>query len=289
MMTAFGSQEIAVEALRTGADDYLIKPFALQGIPLLVERTLHKLWLERRHAALSRQLESELAQAAEIQRALLPKDSPLLPGFELAARSVFAGEVGGDFYDWCFTLPNVFSLSLGDVMGKGMPAALLMATIRATLRSVASEYRPADAMGLAGRMLASDLKQSGMFITIFHAQLDTITRRLTFVDAGHGHTLVKRGDGSVERLKPRGLPLGIATEAVYREGTIDFSPGDVLIVYSDGLVGSDSDSSSICSWPPALLESNDGAENLASKLLEWATSEGTERDDSTIMILSCTG
>ena len=287
MMTAFGSQDIAVEALRRGADNYLIKPFGLEETRMMVARTLDKLSLERRNEALSRRLERELLHAAQIQRELLPGDSISLPGFELEARCISAREVGGDFYDWQLDSPDTFNLVLGDVMGKGMPAALLMTTIRATLRAVSHAHRPAAALDLAGQILGSELKHSGMFTTVFSAQLDIPSRVLTFVDAGHGHVLLWRGDGSEERLRPRCFPLGVDFAEPYQEGSIVFSPGDFLIVYSDGLIDAGLLSEANFALPLSLLEGSTSAKEVVEKLIGWATSEDDLADDLTVLVLHC--
>jgi len=241
LTTAFGSEQVAVEALRRGADDYLRKPFDRTEFQAVLDRTLRRLDLSRENAMLQRELDekgrqlaAELARAAEVQSELLPRETPMLPGFELSARCLPAREVGGDFYDWQ-QLPGTLSLTVGDVMGKGMPAALLMATVRAVLRAVGSQHTPASAVQFAARALDRDLARSNAFVTLFHAQLDLGSARLRYVDAGHGHVVFLRADGSCEELKPWGLPLGVLSDEEYAEGAVEFQPGDLLLVYSDGL------------------------------------------------------
>jgi serine phosphatase RsbU (regulator of sigma subunit) len=114
--------------------------------------------------------------------------------------------VGGDFFDWLEVCPGVWSFTLGDVMGKGMAAAMLMATVRASLRSVAHN-RPEEALRLAEQALLTDLENSESFVTLFHAQLYGEARRLTFVDCGHGYAFLRHSNGAVSELSPRGLPL----------------------------------------------------------------------------------
>lgn len=241
LTTAYGSEQVAVEALRRGADDYLRKPFDRTEFQAVLDRTLRRLQLSRHNAALQfelddkgRRLAAELARAAQVQSDLLPRDTPSLAGFELAARCLPAREVGGDFYDWQH-LPGALSLTVGDVMGKGMSAALLMATVRAVLRAVGSQHTPAAAVQFAARALDGDLARSGSFVTLFHGHLDLATATLRFVDAGHGHVVFRRADGSIEDLPPWGLPLGVLSEEQYGEGAVTFAPGDLLVVYSDGL------------------------------------------------------
>lgn len=291
LTTAFGSEQVAVEALRRGADDYLRKPFDRTEFQAVLDRTLGRLELSRKNALLQRQLDekgrqlaAELARAAEVQSELLPRDTPKLPGFELAARCLPAREVGGDFYDWQ-QLPGTLSLTVGDVMGKGMPAALLMATVRAVLRAVGSQHSPSSAVQFAAGALDRDLARSSAFVTLFHAQLDLSTARLRYVDAGHGHVVFLRADGSIEEMKPWGLPLGVLSEERYDEGTIEFAPGDLLVVYSDGLTDARPelrDQKVLAD----LLRQGGTASEIAQMLADQATAAGGPLpDDLTIVAL----
>jgi PAS domain S-box-containing protein len=182
------------------------------------------------------QLLAELNCAAEVQRKLLPRDPPGLPEFDIAAICLPARQVGGDFYDWQETVPGTVTLAFGDVMGKGIAAAMLMATVRATLRAVTRQNGPAVAVHLAEQALRHDLDGSESFVTLFLAQIDINSGTLTYVDCGHGFVFLRRRDGTVLDLLPRGLPLGISSEETYQEGTCVFGEGDALIVYSDGLL-----------------------------------------------------
>ena len=181
-------------------------------------------------------LQAELSCAAEVQAKLLPRGYPELKGFEIAARCLPAHQVGGDFFDWLEVSPGIVALTLGDVMGNGLAAAMLMATVRATIHAVAQQVHPARALQLAERALRLDLENSDSFVTLFHARLDTGSHTLTFVDCGHGYVFFRRADGRVEELLPRGLPLGISGKERYQEGSTTFDIGDALVMYSDGLV-----------------------------------------------------
>ena len=189
--------------------------------------------LQRERDRLHTELEGEFARAAEIQAQLLPHPVPDLPGYEFAGTCLPARQVGGDFYDW-LAGDDAIRLSLGDVMGKGMPASLLTATVRAALRVVA--HLPVSAaMEAVNRALSPDLMQSDSFITLFHAALEPESGQLTYVDAGHGLDFIHRADGSVEPLRQRGLLLGVLADAAYPAGTTTLERGDTLVVYSDGL------------------------------------------------------
>ncbi|MDO8681094.1 MAG: SpoIIE family protein phosphatase [Acidobacteriota bacterium] len=282
-----GLEQMAINALRHGADDYLRKPFDGAEFQAALDRTISRLTLARQNAALRRHLGIELARAGQAQAGLLPPADPQVHGFELAARCVPAGEgeVGGDFYDWQELSPSVLSLVVGDVMGKGMPAALMMATVRAVLRAVVPQNGPAAALQRAARTLDPDLARSGSFVTLFHAQLDLATARLSYSDAGHGFVLFRRADGTVEELRHVGLPLGVLSDEVYREDSIVLEPGDVLIVYSDGLTQAQPDLLMDRSVLAALIDDATSAAGIADRLVELGRAAGPLTDDLTIAVL----
>lgn len=285
LTTARGSIDVAIEALRIGADDYLRKPFNHYDLQAVLDRTIHKLSLSRQNVVLRRQLGVELLRAAEIQADLLPGESPELDGWELAARCVPSREVGGDFYDWQQLTPGLLSVTVGDVMGKGMPAALLMTSIRVVLRAVGRYSFPAWTVQTAAATLASDLTRSGSFVTLFHAQLDLTTGRLRYVDAGHGYVLFRRADGRHETLPARGLPLGVLDDEVYAEGVVTMEPGDVLIIYSDGLTQARPDLFRAGKSAAAPFGQQGSATEIAQSLIDLTTSAGPLSDDLTVAVL----
>jgi sigma-B regulation protein RsbU (phosphoserine phosphatase) len=286
LTAAMGLEQMAINALRHGADDYLRKPFDGAEFQAALDRTLSRLTLTRQNTALRRHLGIDLARAGEVQTILPPAD-PQIDGFELAARCVPAGEgeVGGDFYDWQALSPTVLSLVVGDVMGKGMPAALMMATVRAVLRAVVPQNTPAAALQRAAQTLEPDLSRSRSFVTLFHAQLDVATARLSYSDAGHGFVLYRRADGTVEELRHVGLPLGVLESEVYREDSLLFSPGDLLIVYSDGLTDAQPQLLLDRSGLAALIDATTSAAAIADRLVELGRSAGPLTDDLTIAVL----
>jgi len=282
LTTASGSEDVAISALRIGADDYLRKPFNLYDLQAVLDRATRKLDLSRHNEALQRQLAVELSRAAEMQADLLPADPPQLDGWELCARCVPAQQIGGDFYDWHQTAPGLLSITVGDVMGKGLTAALLMASVRAVLRAVGPYGAPASAVQTAAACLSSDLARSGSFVTVFHAQLDLVTGRLRYVDAGHGYATIRRANGEFEKLPAEGLPIGVLDEESYAEGEVTIEPGDLLIIYSDGLTQA----------IPGVLASGDGgipptgsAESITNDLITRATAHGPLADDLTISVI----
>jgi CheY-like chemotaxis protein len=284
LTTAFGSEEIAVEALRRGANDYLRKPFDRAEFHTVLDRTIAVLALARQNRRLRQQLDAELARAAEVQTELLPREYPKVAGFEVAARCLPARQVGGDFYDWQLA-SGFLGLTVGDVMGKGIPAALLMATVRAVLRATTAHNPPAVAVQTAAAVLATDLDRSGSFVTIFHAQLDIATGMLRYVDAGHGHLLLLRADATITELLAWALPLGVNDDQEFPEGSVMLEPGDVLVIYSDGLTEAQPDRIGSRSRLAAHVAGMTDAVAIVDRLVEIATAAGPLPDDLTIVAL----
>ena len=285
MSTAFGSEQVAIEALRLGADDYLRKPFETTEFKAVVERTASRLFLRRENEALRRQLNAELLRAAEIQASLLPPSPPTLDGYDVAAICHPAREVGGDFYDWQMLPDGSLSVLIGDVMGKGMPAALLMATVRAALRPVLAMQGPADGLRQVEAALTNDLERSGSFVTLFVARLDPSRHAVEYVDAGHGLAVVTRADGRSTNLATRSLPLGVFPGMDVQHETLELDPGDALILYSDGLVDS---LPGACLSPGELASHVAGAgsaEAIAGRLAALIPNDTPYVDDVTVTVL----
>ena len=293
LTTAYSSEQVAIAALRHGADDYLRKPFDRGEFQAALDRTLSRLTMSRQIKQLRRELErkqvqlaEELARAAAVQSELLPVENPPLPGFEIGARCLPAREVGGDFYDWQQLPGGVLSLTVGDVMGKGMSAALLMATVRAVIRAMVSQHGPADAVQHTATSLDGDLARSGSFVTLFHAQLNTLTSELRYVDAGHGQALLRRADGTIEPLQPFGLPLGVLSTERYTEGVVTLGPGDLLVIYSDGLSEARPELFRDQTTLAAQIDATDTAGTTAQRLVDLATAAGGQLpDDLTVVVV----
>jgi PAS domain S-box-containing protein len=232
-------------------------------------------------------LQAELACAAEVQAKLLPRRYPELSGFDIAARCLPAHQVGGDFFDWLEVSPGVVALTLGDVMGNGLAAAMLMATVRATIHAVAQQIHPAWALQLAERALRVDLENSDRFVTLFHARLDTATRTMTYVDCGHGLVFLRRADGRVEELLPRGLPVGVSSGERYEEGTITFAAGDALVLYSDGLIDAHPDPSPDRYALAARISEAASAREMVDILTTIPSLAGPPPDDLTVLVVRC--
>jgi serine phosphatase RsbU (regulator of sigma subunit) len=232
-------------------------------------------------------LQAELARAGQVQADLLPKVIPNLPGFELAARCIPAKEVGGDFYDWQLSSPDLFNFTLGDVMGKGMPAALLMTTVRATLHAMDAQSLPPQKIRKVDNTLESDLVRAESFVTLFQGQLDLADRQLNYVDAGHGHVLIRRANGILEHLDKGGTPLGILPDQNYQGGSTELHRGDALLLYSDGLIEVFPAMSKDVNALAGYLEGVDGAADILNRLISLAPIDVSLPDDLTVVVLYC--
>jgi serine phosphatase RsbU (regulator of sigma subunit) len=191
---------------------------------------------EGRRVAIARErLLRELETAREIQQRLLPSASPGLPGFEIAGTSVPSRQVGGDYYDYLDLGAGRIGLAVGDVSGKGMPAALLMSNLQASLQG--QVIHPATVADVVTRVndLLVQSTDTHMFATFFYGVLDTRQSLFTSVNAGHNPPILLRADGRVERLETGGLILGILPEQEYEQETVTLQRGDVLVLFTDGI------------------------------------------------------
>jgi len=180
-------------------------------------------------------VEQELLVAKRIQQASLPKEVPTLEGWEISPHYHPAREVGGDFYDFFELEDGRFGLVVGDATGKGMPAALVMATTCGMLRAVAqSSNSPGEVLGRVNEALSARIPPN-MFVTCFYALLEPESGRLSYANAGHDLPYLRR-DKDAEQLRARGMPLGLMSSVTYEEGHAFLREGDSILFYSDGLV-----------------------------------------------------
>jgi phosphoserine phosphatase RsbU/P len=211
------------------ADGRTLGLFANQAAIALENARLHLQALE------TERLEREMQLAADIQSQLLPKDSPDLAGYEVIGWNRPARRVGGDYFDFLPQPDGRLGLLVGDVSGKGIPAALLVSTLHSAVRLLS------EALGFGAELVAR-LNQhvhaastSNKFITLLVAALDPESGVLEYVNAGHNPGLVLGNSGTVRTLASGGLPLGLMPASCYRGGSATLEPGDLLCLYSDGI------------------------------------------------------
>ena len=185
--------------------------------------------------SLLRRIEADLAQAARIQKDLLPKESPELEGFDISGANVPCYEVGGDYYDFIPIDGDRVGIVIADVSGKGISASLLMASLRAALLA---EIRPDHDLGtMATRLSDFVYKSSGptSFVTFVFAEIDRRTEDLRYVNAGHNPPFILGRNGQARSLASSGFPLGMFLGSRYEAQTASLAPGELAVLFTDGI------------------------------------------------------
>ena len=257
----------------------------------------------RRHERVDRQL----SIGAEIQAQLLPDRCPVIEGVDLAARCRPAFQVGGDYYDFIPTRPELigrrrergrWALVMGDVMGKGVPAGLLMTMLRGMLRAeVISGLPPDRILHDLNQLAQEDLAQSHRFVTLFYSDFDPRSRRLRYANAAHNPPLLWRAQNrSIGRLDAAGLLIGLQPEADYGLGEVSLEPGDVLLYYTDGVTeapgisGERFDENRLITFLDKFAKEGLGAKQILNKLFERldgfvGVSDHHLEDDASMVVL----
>lgn len=232
VMTAWSNVDIAIEALRLGACDFIQKPWdnahVLESIRTRVQQ--HQAATKR-----SRNWQQQVGEAVQIQRRLLPERMPQPDGCRIAGAYLPAGSLGGDFFDVAEVRQHI-NLCVADVSGKGLPAALLMSNLQAALKP---QLEQAASPAMICRYLNRVLNQATgaeKFISFFYGQLSASTRELTYCNAGHLPPILVHADGSFERLVDGGAVLGYFEDWDYSEHRVTLTPGSRLLLFTDGIV-----------------------------------------------------
>jgi sigma-B regulation protein RsbU (phosphoserine phosphatase) len=187
-------------------------------------------------------MKRDLQIAKEIQAWLLPAQPPDVPGLEIAFATRPANTVAGDYYDVFASSSGdagtpTFLMAVADVAGKSIPAAMLMATFQASLKTLSSTHGPlTELVSRMNRYACSNSQQGRRFTTAFIAEYEPSSRRLTYVNAGHNNPIVRRRSGAIERLEAGGIPLGVIEDAAYESGERFLEVGDWLAIFTDGVI-----------------------------------------------------
>jgi serine phosphatase RsbU (regulator of sigma subunit) len=237
-------------------------------------------------------LKNDLEIAREIQQAMLPRGAFHAPGLEAFGMTRPANTVGGDFYDILPLPDGRVMLALGDVAGKGSPASLLMALLLAMMRTLVDEGL--ESAALADRLNIQIVKHAprSRFVTLFVGTFDPVTGEFVYVNAGQNPPLLRRADGSYERLRAGGMALGMFEQATYLAGTTELRVGDVIVMYSDGITEAE-DGAGEPFDEVGLQRILDGSSWGSAKELAWATFAAVEQhteqrrllDDLTILAI----
>jgi sigma-B regulation protein RsbU (phosphoserine phosphatase) len=232
VMTGWGSVDTAVEAMRRGARSFVQKPWEDVALLEIVGREIDEAQATRRRDA---KHQREFEEARLIQRGLLPATLPQTPGIHLASSWKPADGVGGDCFD-VLTFPSgAVGITIADVAGKGVPAALLMSNLQAAVRAFAQDgAAPASVCTSVNRLLCRNMAP-GRFVTFCYAYIDANRRKLTYANAGHNPQVIVRSGGAVDRMVPGGTVLGVLSEGTYEQGAFTLSPGDRLVFFTDGI------------------------------------------------------
>jgi sigma-B regulation protein RsbU (phosphoserine phosphatase) len=232
VMTGWGSIETAVDAMRRGARSFVQKPWDDLTLVEVVRREIDEGLASRR---LDAKHTREQEEARLIQRTLLPSAMPDVRGCTVAARWTPASGIGGDCYDVLPFAECRLAVSIADVVGKGLPAALLMSNLQAAVRAFATaSVAPHDVCASVNRLLCRNIA-SGKFVTFCYVVVDTAAGTIDYANAGHFPPILVRADGTVERLPPTGLVLGVMPDWTYGSGQVPIGPGDGLVCFTDGI------------------------------------------------------
>jgi sigma-B regulation protein RsbU (phosphoserine phosphatase) len=268
-----------------GDEDFdYAQALAVQAQAALEGARLHRVALEKERQ------DRELQIAQEIQRSLFPRSTPAVEGLEVAALSRPCHQVGGDYYDFIPLDGGRLALVIADVSGKGTPASILMASVHASLRATAGTTPPAVLLERVNRFLCAST-QENKYVTLFYAEIDPPSRRLSYVNAGHIPPYLVRAGGELERLRAGGPVLGLLEDAVFEEGEVVLGEGDLLATVTDGVteaLSPDDEEFGDARVCASLCASKEGASSALRQLVD-AVEEWTNRsgfgDDLTALIV----
>ena len=242
IVSAYGDMDNIRIAMNRGAFDFLTKPIDFNDLETTIAKTLEQLTVLRQ-ATLDREqllsVRNDLNTAARIQQSILPQTFPPFPErteFDIFAKMTPAKEVGGDFYDFFFIDHDRLAFVIGDVSGKGVPAAIFMAVSRTLLKAIATQVvNPGESLRRINTMLIPE-SNGRMFVTIFYGVLNTKTGEVQFSFGGHNPPYIKRKEGAIERINNEsGFLLGMLDEMEYDVHKITLRPGDTILLYTDGV------------------------------------------------------
>ena len=242
IVSAYGDMENIRTAMNRGAYDFVTKPIDLKDLEVTIEKSLKE--IEQYKVALLAHdklvaLKQELDIAKIIQTSMLPKSFPAFPGrkeFDIYARMIPAKEVGGDLYDYFLIDKYRVGIIIGDVSGKGVAAAILMAVCKTLLRATALKGIPADDVLTEVNRIIVDESPSTMFVTVFYGVLDTRNGSFEYSNGGHNAPYLLSADGSLKPIEDAGgLMIGAMEDSGYESKIIMLQPGDSILFYTDGV------------------------------------------------------
>jgi sigma-B regulation protein RsbU (phosphoserine phosphatase) len=289
VITAWGTIELAVEALQRGASDFIQKPWTNSQL-IQKARDL----IERAELARKAKVEAEEEQqlSVEIQRKLLSLNLPQQHGITVSGDSRSMRYVGGDYCHLTTLNPTKFSVSIADVAGKGVPGALLTASLRGLEKSVVThDVHPQQLCSSLNEAL-SEIMPIGKFVSFFFAVIDTESRMLCYSNAGHNPPILVRADGTVRELRVGGGVLGLFSEWTYEQTQLKLESGDRLVLYTDGITEVESTHSEEFGMERVkeiVVQNRTGsAEHIQRSLMQAVSQHCEERfqDDATVVVIA---
>lgn len=250
MVSAYGDMDNIRIAMNRGAYDFITKPIDFKDLETTIDKTISEIKRYLKSIEMEAQLESlnyDLVMAAQIQQKILHQDFPVFPDddrFEIFAHMMAAKHVGGDFYDFFMFDEDHLAFFIGDVTGKGIPAAIYMAVCKTMLRAIGSEVKsPSEVITKVNIMLIPESDIS-TFVTVFYGLLDVNTGELSYCNAGHNLPYLQSKEGSVIELKNEGgLLMGKFEDASYDEACIKLEPGHTILTFTDGVTEAENEES----------------------------------------------
>jgi sigma-B regulation protein RsbU (phosphoserine phosphatase) len=238
VMTAWGSIELAVEAMQSGSRDFVQKPWDNEKLLGSLRRQIEEgrvLRERKEQEKASQRLMREMHEAREIQNRLLPAELPKFAGCDIQAFWQPANEIGGDYFDAIRLSDTSLAVCIADVAGKGLPAALLMSNTQASVRGFAQTItNPANMCRHLNRIVLENTR-SDKFTTLFYGVLDSAAATFRYTNAGHVPPILVRPDGTIVRLSEGGTVLGVFPDSPYEEAQVTLRLGDRLVLITDGI------------------------------------------------------
>lgn len=289
VITAWGTIELAVEALQRGASDFIQKPWTnsqlIQKSRDLIERA------EQARKAQA-QIEEEQQESVEIQRKLLSLNLPVQHGITISGDSRAMRYIGGDYCHLTPLTASRFAVSIADVAGKGVPGALLTASLRGLEQSVVThDIHPQQLCSSLNEAL-TEIMPIGKFVSFFFAVIDTETRMLCYSNAGHNPPILVRADGAALELRVGGGVLGLFAEWTYEQTQFKLESGDRLVLYTDGITeveSPDDEEFGADRVKEIVVRSRTGsAEEIQRSLMQAVSQHCEERfqDDATVVVIA---
>lgn len=268
-------------------DDLSILQLLTSQVAIIIEKVrLHEEVVEKKR------IQAQLEIARQVQLELLPEHDPKIENFDISAYVFPAEEVSGDYYDWVSVFDDQIGIVVADAVGKGIPAALLMSFLRASLRSaVQIGYAPHIAFSKVSSLLRDSIKDN-QFITGIYGLLDSTNKTFVFSNAGHNPPLLIKPDGEYRFVEYGDVPLGMFADAHYHQHFIRFEPGQVLVIYTDGITEAANPSGDEYGQDRFAKRILDGIDLPAKKMIDHVrkgVADFTERkfldDDGTLFIV----